>query len=499
VSEHITNNPSAEGRRHFTPSGRHLLDGAVRILLAEGLVFPTGLLIAAFLTRRLGPHDYGLYTLTVSLTLWIASGVHAIFSRATVHCVSDADDWRPIGTLVLRLYSGVSLGAAVALWLAAPMVASFYAEPALSMPLRLLALDIVLLCLAQAHRGILIGIGDFRHRAWLSATRLVTKLIFIVSLVMCGLGLTGAVLGSLGASLVELLVSRFFVRPRLFAPVAAPVSRLWSYAAPLTLTTLCFSLYGKLDVLLLKSFGGTIAQVGFYGAAQQIASTLNVLTIPFSALLLASLSRLWRAGEVESAKQLGGNAMRAVLLLLPIASLVAGASEEIVALALGEKFLPAASVLTVLIFATLAMTMVSVAMTILIAAGKPRWTLFLGGPLVVFVFIGHCVFIPWMGMLGAAFVTGGGAGVCALAAVGVVHRLWNIAPPATACWRSLIVCGVAYGLASFWRVSPLLVLCKLPLIVLVCLGLFLLLGEFTADERVMLRSVLGWPAQPRTA
>lgn len=489
---------TAEGQRHFTPSGRHLLDGAVRIFLTEGLIFPTGLLIAAFLTRRLGPHDYGLYTLTISIILWIAGGVHALFSRATVRCVSEASDWHPVGTTVLRLYGGVSLSAAVVLWLAAPLIASLYAAPVLSMLLRLLALDILLFCLAQAHRGILIGIGGFRQRAWLSATRLVAKSIFVVGFVLCGFGLTGAVLGSLGASLTELIVSRFFVRPRVCAPVAAPVARLWSYVAPLTVTTLCFSLYGKLDVLLLKGLGGTMAQVGFYGAAQQIASTLNILTISSSALLLASLSRLWRTEDLESAKQLGSNAMRAVLLLLPIASLVAGASEEIVTLALGGKFLPAAPVLTILVFATLAMSMVSVAVTVLIAAGRPRWTLFLGGPLVVCVFIGHWVFIPWMGMLGAALVTGGGAGVCALAGIGVVRRLWGIAPPASTCWRSLLVCGAAYGLASFWPVAPVLVLGKLLIIVLTSLGLFLLLGEFTVDERAVLRSMLRWPAQPHT-
>lgn len=495
----MTENPSAEGRRHFSPSGRHLLDGAVRVLFAEGLVFPAGLLIAAFLTRRLSPHEYGLYTLTISITLWIGSSVHAIFSRATVRCISEADDWRPIGTTALRLYSGVSLGAAVGLWLAAPMVASFYAEPTLNILLRLLALDIFFFCLTQAHRGILIGLGGFRQRAWLGAARIVAKLVFTVSLVMCGFGLVGAVLGSLGSSLAELIVSRFFVRPRLFASDAAPFARLWSYAAPLAVTTVCFSLYGKLDVLLLKSLGATMAQVGFYGAAQQIASLLNVFAISFSGLLLASLSRLWRIGEIESARQFGGNATRTVLLLLPIAGLVAGAAEEIVVLALGENFLPAASVLAILIFAVFAMIMVSVAMTILVAAGKPRWTLFFSGPLVVFVFVGHLMFIPRLGMLGAALVAGGGAGVCALAAIGVVQRFFGIAPPASTCWRSLLVCGAAYGMASFWQVSPALVLCKLPLIVLVCLGLFLLLGEFTADERAALRSVLGWPARPRTA
>jgi hypothetical protein len=39
------------------PAGRHLLDGTVRVFLAEALMLPTGLLTVAVLTRRLGPHD----------------------------------------------------------------------------------------------------------------------------------------------------------------------------------------------------------------------------------------------------------------------------------------------------------------------------------------------------------------------------------------------------------------------------------------------------------
>jgi len=127
-----------------------LLDGAVRILLAEGLLLSAGLLIAAVLTHRLGPHEYGLFTLSGSITLWLASGIHAIFSRATVRCVSEADDWRPIGTTVLRVDGGANLGVALVLWFAAPLVASFYAESAMNPLLRLLACDIPLLCLARA-------------------------------------------------------------------------------------------------------------------------------------------------------------------------------------------------------------------------------------------------------------------------------------------------------------------------------------------------------------
>lgn len=481
-----THVPSGATPRHHTPSGRHLLDGGVRILTAEGLLLPAGLLLAAFLTRHLGPHDYGVFTLAVGITTWISSSVNGTFARAAVRCVSEAEHWAPVGATLLRLYGGVSVSAAVLLWWGAPFVASWYAEPALIAPLRILALDIPLFCLAHAHRGILVGIGSFRQRAWLSATRLLAKLILILGLVASGLGLTGALLGSLGASFAELCISRFFVRPSVFAVEAFPVRRLWVYAGPLVLTAFCFNLGGKLDVWLLKGLGGSTADVGFYGAAQQIASAPSLLPVSFSAVLLSSLSRWWSVGEMTQVRQLGRNALRAVLLLFPVAALTAGASQEVVVFALGAPFLPTASLLGILIWGSFAMMLVSVGMVMLIAAGKPRWSLFLAAPLVVGLLIGHLICIPRWGAIGAACVSCGCAFLCALAMLTFIARRWDIRFPLSTCWRSLIICGVAYGLAVAWPVSSFLVLGKLLVLFLLCLGLFFLLGEFSTEERLFL-------------
>jgi len=49
--------------------GRHVLDGTIRVFLAEALLLPTGLLTTAFLTRRLGPEGYGLFLLAAPLVL----------------------------------------------------------------------------------------------------------------------------------------------------------------------------------------------------------------------------------------------------------------------------------------------------------------------------------------------------------------------------------------------------------------------------------------------
>src|ERR1700687_3045044 len=61
--------PPAVFPPELTHSGRaarrHVLGGSLRILLAEGLILPTGLITASVLTRYLGPAKYGLFTLTL--------------------------------------------------------------------------------------------------------------------------------------------------------------------------------------------------------------------------------------------------------------------------------------------------------------------------------------------------------------------------------------------------------------------------------------------------
>src|SRR5205809_668446 len=99
---------------------RHMLDGTLRVFLAELLILPAGLLITAFLTRHLGAAGYGLFTLAVTLVTWIEWGVTSIFARATIKLAAGAGDWRPIGAAVVRLHLLAGTGAAVLLWLFAP-------------------------------------------------------------------------------------------------------------------------------------------------------------------------------------------------------------------------------------------------------------------------------------------------------------------------------------------------------------------------------------------
>src|SRR4030042_2594955 len=94
-----------------------LFQGTVGVFLAEALVLPTGLLVAAFLTRRLGPEGYGLFVLSVTVVMWMEFTIASIFSRPTIKFLGEAEDWQPIATTVLRIYLLASCAGMVVLWL----------------------------------------------------------------------------------------------------------------------------------------------------------------------------------------------------------------------------------------------------------------------------------------------------------------------------------------------------------------------------------------------
>ncbi len=469
---------------------RHTLVGTLRVFLADMLILPTGLLTTAYLTRRLGPEGYGLFILAATLVAWVEWSVSSLFSRTTIKFVGEAQDWRPVGAAVawLHLLSGAAAMLLLAL-LAGPLAALLH-EPRLAGYLRLFSLDIPLFALAQAHRNILVGIGGFRERALASAGRWVSRLLIIVLLVQLGFSVSGAILGSIAASLVELVIGRIYVRPSLWRPAGFSVRPLWGYAVPLLFAAVSLRLFDKLDLVSLKALGASAEQAGIYGAAQSLSLVPGIFALSFSPLLLSTLTRLLLSGEADAARKMGRDAMRLALLLFPFAGLVAGAAPEIVRLIFGQRFLSAAPLLALLIFGAVALMMVSVASAILIGAGKPGWTVALASPLVPLALTGCFFFIPAWGPRGAALATTLTAAAGALASILAVKRLWGILPSATTLLRSFLLSTLAYIAAALWPAPGILLLVKLPAIsLLICLA-YSFLGEFSAAERELIRSIL---------
>ena len=269
---------------------------------------------------------------------WLEWGFSAPLARAAVRVVGSASDWRPVATLVVRTQLAMGLVTAVGLWFAAPFIAAWLDEPRLLWMLRLFALDLPLFALAQAHQQILVALGHFRTRALLPLVRWTVRLSLIVVCVEAGLSSYGAVLAIVGTSLIEIMVARRFVKPSIFRRSNVPVRELFDYAVPLLLSGLCLRVFDRVDVLLLRFLGRSAAEVGMYGAAQNLTLATGLFALAFSPVLLSTVTQAMRDGDHAYARRIARDSLRCVLFLIPLAAVLAASSREIVTLLFGDQY-----------------------------------------------------------------------------------------------------------------------------------------------------------------
>ena len=476
-----------------TASAPHvrLTDGVVLGFAAELVLLPTGLITAAVLTRTLGPVGYGLFSVAATFITWLAFTTTTLLARAAVKFVSEADDWRPVATGVLRWRLVVGSVAFLAVLLGAGVVARFLGAPELAPYLRVFAIDLLLFNLARAYRDVLTGRGRFREVAAVSLARWMTRLALIVVLVRITGSVMGAVVGSVGATAVELLVARWFERVPVRGRSPIGWSRMWRVAAPLLVYGAAMQLFSKIDLFALSALRGTGADVGLYAAAQNLAVPPGLFALSLAPLLLATLGRLRRDGAEADARRIARDALRVSLALVPFAALVAGTADDLVRVVFGPSFGGAGLLLALLFAAGVALVVMSVSVSIVTAMDAQGVVSVLGIGVLAGALAGHLLLIPRFGAVGAATVTAIAGVAGGMASVALVHRLSGVHAYGTLV-RAALIAVPTYWLAVRTPTSGGVALAaKLALLSALVVGAIVALGELDADDRSRIRAT--WP------
>ncbi len=472
-----------------TPLIRGLLSGSLWVFLAEALAVPTGLITAGFLSRKLGTSDYGLLTLCGTIVAWVEWSVASVLARASIKFISETTDWKPVGAALVRWHLILGIVAAMMVWFAAVPLEIMLDEPGLTGLMRLMAFEIPIFSVAQAHRNILAGKGEFSGRAASVAGRWLVRLGLILLLVGIGLSTFGAAMAIIGATLVELLICRWYISPSFIGPVV-PMQKLWAFAVPLFFAGLSLRVFEKLDLLALKALGGTSEQAGWYGASQNLAMLPSLISLSFGPVFLSMLGRELSQGNVEGARDLARDTIRAAILTIPLPAIIAGSAPEITRLIFGPAFAPAATTLSLLIFGSSAMMLMTVTSCILTAVGRADLVLKLILPMVPLAALGHYLTVPALGPTGAAIVTTVGASLAVLAQLVVVQLYWRILPPSATFTRAIVAAALAGTFTALVPAPGALLFLKLPAASLIALMALVLFGEFSARELTAARSLL---------
>lgn len=480
------------------PVRQGALAGTASVLVAESLALPTGFAVAAILTRSLGPADYGGYATAATVIGTLEWILIALLIRPTIKFVAEAADWKPVAATSFRVYVGVGTATGALVWALATPTASLLRDPAVGDYLRLFAVEIPIFAAATAYRGILTGLARYRQQALASAGRWLSRLALVALFVGVGWGVNGAILGNIGAVVVTAVVGLSFVGPSVFGGADFPRRQLFQLAVPTFLLSLSVRLFDRVGLLALKTFGGTPAEAGFYGAAQNLLVLAGIVNVSVTPILISTVAAGRRDGDEEGPARAATLALRLGLWTFPLAAVVAGASGEVVDLLFGSTFADAAPLVTVLIVGAGALVLIALASGLLVALGRPWPGVMLTAPILPLAVAAHFFIVPRAGALGAALVTTISALAGAFVCVVVVCVIWPLRAPVGSLAKSAAISVVAYAASASWSTPGALVVVKVLVLSLAVLASASALRELTWSDLGWIRTARG-KADQRTS
>jgi len=454
-----------------------MLRRSVILFAGIGLSIPTGIILAALLSRRLGPEFYGLLTVTNSVIFWLELGSTQLFARTAVRFIAaDADEtWRGTAATLLRAQGAVSLLATLLALLLTPLLARLLNAPLLALTLPILALDIPLYGLAQVQGSVLIGRGRAWQRSSLFAVRWVGRFLWIALFLTLGFSIYASLFGYLLASALEMLLAARYLRVSFRLRPEKPLRGLFAFALPIWFYTVGLELFNTVDLWSVQALlPGPSA--GYYAAAQYLTILPDLIAASISPVLIGSIIQQLANGQ-NAAVSIRA-AFRFILSLTPFVALAAASAAPLLALIYEPIYQSAAPALAVLLIGSIGVMLIVIGTAVLVALHRPLWTGVLAVLLVPLAVVGHALVVRNGNVFGAALVTAALAWVGGLTVMLAACRQSSAALPYRSLVRALLLSFAAYAVSALWQVEGWPVLIKLSLLSLPLMGIALAVGDW---------------------
>ena len=333
---------SEESLKNKTVKG--VVWSSVERFSVQGVQFLVMLIIARILT----PKDYGLIGMLAIFLAVAQSLIDSGFSQALIR---KQDRTEVDNNTVFYFNTVVSIVIYAIFYLSAPVIALFFNEPSLCLILRILGLVIIINGMAVVQRALFTI--DINFKVQTKATLIAALLSGVLGIYMAynGKGVWALVFQQLSNAFLCTTMLWIFSkwRPRLqYSWMSFQI--MFNFGSKLMLSGLLNTLYNNIHQLVIGKFFNATS-LGFYSRAQQFANLpSSSLTEVLQRVLYPVLCKI--QDDKERYREVSRKFLRiSVFVIFPIMSILAGISDPLVLLLLGEKWHYSATLLKPLCFA----------------------------------------------------------------------------------------------------------------------------------------------------
>lgn len=455
----------------------------------------------AILTRFLTPELYGdidvalsVFMLTSTVTLLgLVQGVPRYVSRMDA-ASGRRGIWVSGGVVALTIGCLTGFG----LWIAVEPMAGVLTESDEAIGLfRLLAVTVPLFAVFRIGVAAIRGHENTRFRIYTQDLLYpISRIVVITLLLAGGVGIAAVGYGyitSVALSVVAtyLLLSR--IEP-LVGNAQVQIQKLVRFSLPLAISTVLAQLLTRTDSLMLGYFRSS-REVGLYGSAYPLASTMVIILGVFGYLYLPLVSRLDSSGENERVETVYQITTRWVYILtFPVFLTFAVLPGDVIGIVFGGEYTAAGSALAILAVGFFTNAAFGRNRETLSALGTTRFVLYTNA-IGFTVNLGlNLVLIPLYGYIGAAVASATSFAALNLGAYALLRRYHDVSPFSGTMIRigitlPVILLPLAYGLSRFVSITYVTVV---PFVVAVSLATLIITyySGSTRPEDVVLVSLL---------
>jgi PST family polysaccharide transporter len=395
------------------------------------------------LARILAPADFGVYAIAIAATAVLMHINDVGLIAATVQWRGKLEEMAPTAaTLAMVLATGIY----GLFWVAAPIFSEAAGNRSATGVVRLLALIIVIDGVTAVRSAALMRNFQQGRLVTANSIGLVANAAIAISLALGGAGPYSFAWGQVaGAFVTGILVFRFGEVPFRYGLNKAIARKLLIFGVPLAASLGVEAFVTNVQFTIIGHLTGPVL-VGFYLLAFNISSwAQNTLGQAIRYVSVAGFSRLSEDNDEALSDGVQRSLPLLVLVVAPIVALTSALAEPLVGFLYGERWEPAAPVLTILVGLTLVRMVTGLCMDALMGAGATRSTLWLNLGWAVVLFPALWLATQHGGIHGAAIAQTGVGLVVAipLAAVALHRSNVRLAPVAAALIRPILAAVLA--------------------------------------------------------
>ena len=378
-----------------------------------------GMVNQIILGRFLGPEDYGLFNLSMSVVMIAGTlcvfGFFGALPRFIPFHLKKKERNVVRSVIDFAALFSFSLGAilAIVVYVLSDRIAvAVFHDPRLAPALKVFAFAIPLHGLHQIVQGAIRGFKAAKYEALLFSigVRIVTISVFLLSLVLVQ-RLYGAIIAFIAGILVTTILGFWLIRKRIFTDYRSyprvPVARsVLSFSWPLALTGVVYLFVTKTDKLMLGYFLSS-KDVGIYTPASVIASLLDFVNSAFKYRFLPTVSEYFSRNDMAGLEPLYKSTSRwSFTVVYPIFLLILIFPKELLTILYGSKYAGGYMALVALSLGIAVNDFSGTSGNILVAGGRTRLNLLCEVIAAVTNVCLNLLLIPLYGIVGAATATG---------------------------------------------------------------------------------------------